>query len=599
MDKEDFILHDSDDKSTVLVSQGKKRKVDQAAIKSENCADMPSESDLTLTSTFERSSDDHQFKPAAKSVFKEEPNAYQVVEPMVEINDDPAKPAVTMTDTLWQCLLVKVLESQSKDNLNLMTVILVEISELLSRFNRLAERICQESVSDGDEISIKEYPLVQPVMPRNLPTLRVSNSMSLLSELQVELDIVQKANGSLQKKVKKKVRKVKKKGVANFNCKKKLQLAGENEHKKIHFSISQMVCEAILHSEEKELNFDDLVYSISTRHDDMKSKGRIEALRLTLKRNAHFVSSESGTERGNKSVRTVFSNEKTLFWSLSQRATEAILQGYNYDPQKIDFSKVEVPYLQPAEKSEIQQLIEDSEVSWQPFFLVDKETFSEMRRGIRPIQCPNCGKQYSTKTMKRHAKGELSSVERLVAHWKNNMCTKQFASLVAKVVIGLDKQQRFTCTHHECDNSQQTFSSVQAVQFHYNSKHKDSFEGKIWQCPQCDQDFITEGLLNMHVRRVHDTEKHAEKHICRFCGSTFTARESRNKHEKFNCLEAPADTTGWVECEFCGQKLRRSGLQNHKKCYHPEKVGFDKEEAKKQNTCKLCNKGFAKKYKLK
>ena len=239
MDKGDFILPDSDDKSTVLVSQGKKRKVDQAVIKSENCSDMPSESDLTLTSTCEMSSDDHhEFKTAEQSVFKEEPNAYH--ERMVEIKDDPAKPAVTITDTLWQCLLVKVLESQSKDNFNLMRAILVEISELLSQFNRLVERICQESVSDDDEISIKEYPLVQSVMPRNLPTLRVSNSVSLLSELQAELDIAKKANVSLQKKVKKKVRKVKKKGIGNLYCKKKLQLAGENEHQRIHFSISQM-----------------------------------------------------------------------------------------------------------------------------------------------------------------------------------------------------------------------------------------------------------------------------------------------------------------------------------------------------------------------
>ena len=176
------------------------------------------------------------------------------------------------------------------------------------------------------------------------------------------------------------------------------------------------------------------------------------------------------------------------------------------------------------------------------------------------------------------------------------MCDKHIACLVAKKVTGTkysDRQQKFACTHPECKNNDQKWVSIQAVQIHYNLKHKDSFRGRMWQCTQCQQDFITEALRNTHVRRVHDTEKH----FCIFCGSIYTSKESRNKHEK-TCLEAPADTAGWVECEFCGQKLRRGGLQNHKKCYHPEQIGFDKEAAKKQNTCKICEKGFPNKSKL-
>ena len=617
MNMGDSILSDRVDKSTVSVSQGKKRKVDQPVVKSENFSDLPSESDLTTRSTIGMSSNDqYVFMPAEPNVIKKEPIDNQE-RSMVEIKDDPLKPEVPITDTLWQSLLAKVLENQSKDNINLMRAILVEISALLGRFNGLVERICQENLSHGGKISIKEYPLVQSVMPKNLQSIQMSNRLSLLSELQVELDIFRRLNVSSPKEEKKTVRKVKKKDIhqmtVSYNTTeneskdsmkkiRNMKLAVESENQKRHLSVSQMACEALLHSDEKKLDFDHLVHSISTRHNDMKSKGRIQCLRQVLQRNAHFVFSESGTERERKGLHTMFNNEKDLFWSLSEEATEAILHGYNNDPYQIDFSQVKVPFSLSAKKSEIQQLINGSEVNWQPFFLVDKETFSEMRRGLHPIQCPNCGKEYSIKQLNQGRRDRLSSIERLVAHWKNNMCDKHMASLVAKEVTGTrysDKQQRFACTHPDCESNDQTWINVQAVQLHYNLKHKESFKGKLWQCPKCDKDFITEGLRNTHVRVGHGQagSGHKEKHICRFCGSTFTARESRNKHEK-TCLEAPADTAGWVECEFCGQKLRRGGLQNHKKCYHPEQIGFDKEAAKKQNTCKICEKGFPTKSKL-
>ena len=610
MDMGDFILPDRVDKSTVSVSQGKKRKADQPVVKSENFSRMPSESDLTTKSTFGMSSkDQYVFMKAEPNVIKKEPIDNQE-RSMAEIKDDPLKAEVPIADALWQCLLAKALESKSKDNLNLMRVILVEISTLLGQFNRLVERICQENLSDGGEISIKEYPLIQAVMPKNLQSLQMSNRLSLLSELQVELDIVKKANASLQKKVKKKVRQVKKKDIhqMSVSCNitenetkdsmkmiRNMKLV-ESENQKRHFSVSQMACEALLQSDERKLDFDHLVHSISTRHNDMKSKGRIQCLRQVLQRNAHFVFSESGTERERKGLHTMFNNEKDLFWSLSEEATEAILHGYNNDPSQIDFCQVKVPFSPSAKKSEIQQLINGSEVNWQPFFLVSKETFSEMRRGLHPIQCPNCGKEYSIKQL-RQGRDRLSSIERLVAHWKNNLCDKHMASQVAKEVTGTrysDKQQRFACTHPDCESNDQTWINVQAVQLHYNLKHKESFKGKLWQCPKCDKDFITEGLRNTHVRAGHDKEKH----ICKFCGSTFSTKGLRNEHEKHYCLEVSADVTGWVECEFCGQKLRRRSLQSHKKCYHPEKLGFDIDEAKKQNTCKICEKGFPSKSAL-
>jgi len=160
------ILSDRVDKSTVSVSQGKKRKVDQPVVKSENFSDQPSESDLTTRSTIGMSSNDqYVFITAEPNVIKKEPIDNQE-KSRVEIKDDPLTPEAPITDTLWQCLIAKVLESQSTDNLNLMRAILVEISALLGQFNRLVERICQENLSDGGEISIKEYPLVQSAMPK-------------------------------------------------------------------------------------------------------------------------------------------------------------------------------------------------------------------------------------------------------------------------------------------------------------------------------------------------------------------------------------------------------------------------------------------------
>merc|ERR1719295_54308 len=103
-----------------------------------------------------------------------------------------------------------------------------------------------------------------------------------------------------------------------------------------------MACEAILHSSEKKLTFDQLVQSISSRHNEVIGKRWVSTLRTSMQRNAHFVFSDSGTEREMKGVHTIFNNEKILFWSLSKEATDNILQGRKVD--QIDFSSIKVPF---------------------------------------------------------------------------------------------------------------------------------------------------------------------------------------------------------------------------------------------------------------
>ena len=77
-------------------------------------------------------------------------------------------------------------------------------------------------------------------------------------------------------------------------------------------------------------------------------------------------------------------------------------------------------------------------------------------------------------------------------------------------------------------------------------------------------------------------------------------KEKRSVHERYECLaSSEARDAGFVNCEICGQKIRRGdSILHHKRSLHPELIGYDIEEAKKQNTCHLCGKGFISKYKL-
>ena len=91
--------------------------------------------------------------------------------------------------------------------------------------------------------------------------------------------------------------------------------------------------------------------------------------------------------------------------------------------------------------------------AWKPFFPVDVNTWTEIRRGKRPAQCHKCGKLYIS-----------STPEPLITHWKKNNCDKSIRqnqeNLMTKEVIGEtlngENGRRFMCTHSDCSDSQQT-----------------------------------------------------------------------------------------------------------------------------------------------
>jgi len=220
----------------------------------------------------------------------------------------------------------------------------------------------------------------------------------------------------------------------------------------------------------------------------------------------------------------------------------------------------------------------DGNMCWQPEFLVDEETFNQMKMGAIPKKCPNCGK-------------ELVQIRSLVAHWRMGICERHIASLMARELTGGVQAPgngcKYACTHPDCSDSPKTWASKTSVQMHYNDVHQSSFEGKIWKCDKCPKTFIAEKLLKIHM-----TAKHSEGVFpCSLCGAVLKDKHSLKRHEEETCLEGQLKSKK-VVCEFCSKTMSKTSYLDHKKAKHWKEIGFDKEGAEKRNVCEVCGKGF-------
>jgi len=233
--------------------------------------------------------------------------------------------------------------------------------------------------------------------------------------------------------------------------------------------------------------------------------------------------------------------------------------------------------------------------SWKPFFPVDAKTWLEMRKGSCPLQCPTCNQVY---------KG--SDVRTLIRHWKNKYCTKVKAmeegNLMAKEITGLGpedkKGQKYVCTHEDCAGSNYIYTSRYNTQEHYNNSHKETYKGKIYQCPECPETFIMEQMVKRHFKLAHIEGK--EVHPCSFCGKILKTSKLRNRHENHYCTEnklVVEKMKQTMACESCGSVVKSNYYATHTKKFCPGNPAEVMKE--KLFCCEVCGKGFASKGKVK
>ena len=226
---------------------------------------------------------------------------------------------------------------------------------------------------------------------------------------------------------------------------------------------------------------------------------------------------------------------------------------------------------------------------WRPIFPVDPETWEEMKNGTRPKECPKCG---VTST---------SDPRFIIAHWVKEECDKVMSKKkcfqMAKEITGKEnkKDRRYVCTHSDCANSNTTYTTRTACQLHYNSKHKDSYDGKVFECPQCPETFIVHHALQQHFRLKH---VEGSSHPCSFCGKVFSSNQQRNRHEATKCHGNKMALDTKITCEHCGTKVEKGYYKTHKKTYC---VGIDRENVERMPlfSCEVCGKEFASKGKVK
>ena len=342
---------------------------------------------------------------------------------------------------------------------------------------------------------------------------------------------------------------------------------------KPNLSMAQIACEAIASSESKKLSFEHLKAAISAKYSCFpplpapKTPSLLTGWYLTLsrvlKRYPTFIQVE------HEGVNVAGDWVEKGCWTLSEETDSG-------DSKSVPF--------------DVNNKVQALDFSWKPFFAVDAATWEVMRKG-RTKQCPKCDTVFTDQRS-------------IVAHWKNKKCDQcqslKQCNLMAKEVTGLGpeskKFRRYVCTHEDCAESPKQWVTRNAVLFHYNSNHKRSFKGKLWECPQCPESFIAEFILRKHVKEVH-IEGNEKCWPCQYCGKVLESRKQRVTHERISCMvnkDAVQKFKETVTCEFCGIEVRKMRYFEHKR---RQCVGISHDNEKKFS-CEVCGKEFATKGKV-
>ncbi|XP_072052012.1 uncharacterized protein [Amphiura filiformis] len=160
----------------------------------------------------------------------------------------------------------------------------------------------------------------------------------------------------------------------------------------------------------------------------------------------------------------------------------------------------------------------------------------------KPLKCPICGKNYSSKSFKKHKNGHLK----------------------------LKTPQQ--CTYKECKF---TFTERKVFQGHLDV-HK-GVKGHC--CKVCGAGFLRKGDLSIHKRLDHSRRR--KERLCRYCKKPFPSREKANEHERrVHGYQAN------LECDGCGRTcLSQYSLTKHKQSHRTE--------LKSDFVCGKCRKCFA------
>ena len=87
---------------------------------------------------------------------------------------------------------------------------------------------------------------------------------------------------------------------------------------------------------------------------------------------------------------------------------------------------------------------------------------------------------------------------------------------------------------------------------------------KKHKCPKCEDKFVTQGDLNLHMARKHSDKRN---YICDFkgCGKAFKTQSDLSNHKKSHSDKKP------LKCPYCPKEYKRfSNLRTHVYKKHPE-----------------------------
>ena len=432
--------------------------------------------------------------------------------------------------TPWQYLVETVFTSDWREDHLLVSGLFEQVTFLLKQFATLVSKTC--TTKDGGGAPLVLHPIIRNVLGQ-------ASDAKLYIDSQV--DLVNFMQGEM------------------FPSEDLQQAKERDAATKPSMTYAQLIQEALDHSKKGKLTVAQILRSISKRHiyfNDLHPKENSwkRSVRQNLALNSQFVNEPDGI---------------MAYWALAP--AENSEESVKSETRDID-----------AKKSAVM-----SSIQWQPHFLVDQDTYAQMKKGAAPLKCPRCG-------------FEPKRLRRLVLHWHDGGagCDKWLASCCAKEVTGkkyLDPGRRYACTHPDCQDSSRLWAYRQPVQIHYNQEHQASFKGRLVRCDQCSMTFIAAWMLKQHMRLDH-AEGGEAAYPCSSCGRIMKTKQSLNNHEKYNCTASEvARTANKVECDICGQSVSRNSLLDHKRNWHAQKIGH---VPQKNFACETCGKAFVSKSKL-
>lgn len=180
--------------------------------------------------------------------------------------------------------------------------------------------------------------------------------------------------------------------------------------------------------------------------------------------------------------------------------------------------------------------------------------------------CEACGKSYTTVTsLKNHVR--FSHIQ----DGKARICRKckmTFSSLEAKRAHLKGSRK---CWPHKCMVCGERFITYGLKQAHLNKVH--DMKGRTYDCPECGQSFSNRKHYRVHFRLNHTDDNF----ICSSCGLKFETQRNLDEHRVVHTKEK------LFPCTVCSKSFpRKKNLAQHM-WIHNEHKRFE---------CTMCNKQF-------